>query len=188
MAAAGGSNPLHAVAPCVGARIRPPRNRRLATVTFAPLHPAGIRADGLTRFAFPSADGRQWHRSACADIRSAGRLPLAGTAQVGRMVAFPVSRLTAYERLRADAAPDAVHTIAQRWPSPGGGRICILGRFVSNPQMLVSPTLLNAPDDTDCQKAQLDTTLLVISITEDSDDYFEAPRVEIGIRPAELND
>jgi hypothetical protein len=54
--------------------------------------------------------------------------------------------------------------------------------------MLVSPTLLNAPDDTDCQKAQLDTTLLVISITEDSDDYFEAPRVEIGIRPAELND
>src|SRR5262249_52885304 len=104
---------------CVGARIRPPRNRRLATVTFAPSHPAGIRADGLMRIAFPSADGRQWHRNACADTKSAGRLPLAGTAQGGRLLALPFSRLTAVSATRTCGTGRA-HTIAHE-PSVAGG-------------------------------------------------------------------
>jgi hypothetical protein len=71
--------------------------------------------------------------------------------------------------------------------SPDGGRIGILGRSLPNPQTLVNPTLSNLLAETDLQKAQLDTTLVVLSMPEEAGD-LEPTRVEIGIRPAELND
>jgi len=87
--------------PRVGACVRPPRHRRLASVTFAPLRLAGIRADGRRRFAFPPAlpgSGIETPVQSC-DLR--GRLPLRGQHRFGgnlrqaALSCFPFNRLCA---------------------------------------------------------------------------------------------
>jgi len=87
-------------APRVGARVRPPRNRRSASVTFAPLRLAGIRADGRRRFAFPPALPGSGFETP-VQSGSAGRLPLRGQHRFGgdlrqaALSCFPFNRLCA---------------------------------------------------------------------------------------------
>jgi hypothetical protein len=75
-----------------------------------------------------------------------------------------------------------------RSSSPGGARIGIPGRLLPDPQTLVNPTLANLLAETDRETVQPDAVLRSVSMKEDAGDNFEAPRVQIGIRIAELDD